>query len=121
MGAYNRVNGEACCASQLLLVDILRGKWGFKGYVVSDFGAITDIHEHHKLTKDAAESIALALHAGLDSGLDWCYGHAGEAVKRGLMSEADVDRTMRRLLMCGSVWACSIHRATGPLRRRHSK
>jgi beta-glucosidase len=50
MGAYNRTNGEPCCASKTLLQDILRDEWGFDGYVVSDCGAIQDIHAHHKVT-----------------------------------------------------------------------
>ena len=66
MGAYNRTNGEACCASETLIKNILRGKWGFDGYFVSDCGAIADIHMHHELTGSAAESAALALEAGCD-------------------------------------------------------
>ena len=54
MGAYNRVNGEACCASPTLLQDILRGQFGFTGYVVSDCGAICDINRCHQLTQDDA-------------------------------------------------------------------
>src|SRR5687767_14892955 len=50
MGAYNRTNGEVCCASQTLLVDILRGEWKFDGFVVSDCWAIKDFHENHKVT-----------------------------------------------------------------------
>ena len=52
MGAYNRINGEPCCASRLLLGDILRGAWGFTGHVVSDCGALSDIHNHHHVTRD---------------------------------------------------------------------
>ena len=51
MGAYNRTLGEPCNASQLLLVDILRGEWGFQGHVVSDCGALSDIHKTHKVTQ----------------------------------------------------------------------
>ncbi|MFW6261202.1 MAG: glycoside hydrolase family 3 protein, partial [Spirochaetota bacterium] len=53
MGAYNRTNDEACCASSLLLEQILRDEWGFEGHVVSDCGAIGDIHDYHKITKNA--------------------------------------------------------------------
>ncbi len=65
MGAYNRTNGEPCCASPLLLGEILRGEWGFTGHVVSDCGALGDIHNYHKVTKDGAETAALALDPGL--------------------------------------------------------
>ena len=50
MGAYNRTNGEVCCGSKTLLIDILRGKWGFNGYVTSDCEAIRFFHEYHKIT-----------------------------------------------------------------------
>ena len=60
MGAYNRLFGDPCCASKKLLTDILRGEFKFDGYVVSDCGAICDIHENHKITNNAAESAALA-------------------------------------------------------------
>lgn len=51
MGAYNRTNGEPCCGSRTLLLDILRKEWGFTGHVVSDCWAIKDFHENHKITK----------------------------------------------------------------------
>ncbi len=98
MGAYNRVNGEPCCASQLLLVDILRGEWGFQGHVVSDCGALDDIHLHHKVTADAVETVALALKRGCDLCCGTTYAHAKEAVDRGLITEEDIDRALGRLL-----------------------
>ena len=66
MGAYNRTNGEPCCASPTLLQDILRDQWGFDGHVVSDCGAIHDIHTYHQVTKTPAESAALAVNNGCD-------------------------------------------------------
>jgi beta-glucosidase len=99
MGAYNRTNGEPCCASQRLLADILRGEWGFKGHVVSDCGALSDIHLTHKVTRDGAESAALALRSGCDIGCDTVYAeHLAEAIERGLVTEADVDRALARTL-----------------------
>jgi beta-glucosidase len=98
MGAYNRTLGEVCCASQLLLVDILRGEWGFQGHVVSDCGALADFHNHHKVTKDAAESAAMALQYGCDLGCDVVFYEIPEAIERGLISEADVDRSLERTL-----------------------
>ena len=98
MGAYNRTLGEPCNASQLLLVDILRGEWGFQGHVVSDCGALSDIHKTHKVTKDEAESAALALKAGCDMGCDCVYDAIPEAIQRGLMVEADVDKALARTL-----------------------
>ena len=98
MGAYNRTNGEPCCASQLLLVKTLRGDWAFQGHVVSDCGALTDFHQGHKVTKDVVESAALALKAGCDLSCICTYDHLGEAIERGLITEADIDRSLGRTL-----------------------
>ncbi len=98
MGAYNRTLGEPCCGSQLLLGDILRGEWGFDGHVVSDCGALSDFHRSHKVTHDAAESAALALKMGCDIGCDQVYDELEEAIQRGLVTEADIDRSLGRTL-----------------------
>lgn len=98
MGAYNRTLGEVCCASKLLLDDILRGEWGFEGHVVSDCMALSDFHLNHKITKDAAESAALALQRGCDLGCDHVFNEIPEAINRGLITEADVDRSLERTL-----------------------
>jgi beta-glucosidase len=99
MGAYNRILNEPCCASQLLLVDILRGEWDFQGHVVSDCGALDDFHNHHKVTADAAESAALALQNGCDLAcVEAVFDEIPEAIERGLITEADVDRALERTL-----------------------
>ena len=98
MGAYNRTLDEPCCASKLLIQDILRGEWGFRGHFVSDCGALADIHLHHRVTRDAAESAALALKRGCDLGCDHIYSEIPEAIARGLLTEADVDRCLERTL-----------------------
>jgi len=98
MGAYNRTNDEPCCASELLLVKTLRGDWAFQGHVVSDCGALTDFHQGHKVTKDVVESAALALKAGCDLSCICTYDHLGEAIDRGLITEADIDRSLARTL-----------------------
>lgn len=99
MGAYNCLNGEACCGSRTLLRDILREKWGFDGYVVSDCGAIADIHKNHKLTSGMDESAALALSAGCDLNCGTVYLAVQRAVERGLLEEAQVDEAAEHLLM----------------------
>ena len=86
MGAYNRTNGEACCASELLLVDILRGEWGFQGHVVSDCWALNDLHTTHGVTADAAESAALAIRRGCDLECGQTFEYLGEALQRGLIA-----------------------------------
>jgi beta-glucosidase len=98
MGAYNRTLGEPCNGSKLLLEDILRGEWDFEGHVVSDCGALSDFHLNHKVTKDAAETVALALKRGCDMGCDHVYSEIPEAMARGLITETDVDRALARTL-----------------------
>ena len=98
MGAYNRTNDEPCCASQKLLVDILRGEWEFEGHVVSDCGALADIHDHHHVTAGAPESAALAIKHGCDLDCGGVYEQLGIAIQRGLVAEADVDLALTRVL-----------------------
>ena len=98
MGAYNRTLDEVCCASKLLIEDILRGEWNFQGHFVSDCGALSDFHLNHKVTKDVAESAALALQHGCDLGCDHVFSEIPEAIQRGLITEADVDRALERTL-----------------------
>ena len=98
MGAYNRTLDEVCCASGLLIEDILRGEWNFQGHFVSDCGALSDFHLHHKVTEDAADSAALALQRGCDLGCDHVFDEIPEAIKRGDITEAHVDRALERTL-----------------------
>jgi len=98
LGAYNRTLDEVCCASKLLIEEILRGEWNFQGHFVSDCGALSDFHLNHKITKDAAESAALALQGGCDLGCDHVFNEIPEAIERGLITEADVDRALERTL-----------------------
>jgi beta-glucosidase len=103
MGAYNRVNGEACCASPTLLQKILRDEWGFSGYVVADCGAVDDIYANHMLVKTPEEASALAVKAGCDLecgctyGIPCDYNTLEKAVQKGLLAEADIDRAVKRL------------------------
>ncbi|MDR0502241.1 MAG: glycoside hydrolase family 3 C-terminal domain-containing protein [Treponema sp.] len=98
MGAYNRTLNEACCASNLLLKDILRGRWGFKGHVVSDCWAIRDFHEYHKITKTPEESAALALNAGCDLNCGCTYPMLTVSFKQGLVTEEAINTALTRLL-----------------------
>jgi beta-glucosidase len=99
MGAYNRTNGEPCCASPTLLQKILREEWGFPGYVVSDCGAIRDIHENHKVTSTPEESAALAVKNGCDLNCGEVFGWLVGAVRQGLIEETEVDVALRRLIV----------------------
>lgn len=98
MGAYNRLEGEAACASTKLF-DILRNDWGFKGYFVSDCGAIADIWKYHKIEPDAASAAALALKEGCDLNCGSTYEALGDALKQGLIKEEDLDIAVNRLFL----------------------
>ena len=96
MGAYNRFRGQACCASSELF-EILRNEWGFKGYVVSDCGAIRDIWKYHKITPDAASAAALAVKRGCDLNCGTVYQSLTDAYAKGLITESDLDVAVKRL------------------------
>ena len=100
MVAYNRFRGEPCAASDYLINKVLRGEWGFQGLVTSDCWAITDFFEEgrHGFSDDVAQATAAAVHAGTDLNCGTSYAHIPEAVKAGLLDEADVDRSLIRLL-----------------------
>ncbi len=97
MGAYNRTNGEPCCASPTLLQKILREKWGFTGYVVSDCGAIRDIHEHHKVAETPEEASAMAVKAGCELNCGKTYVALLRAAEKKLLDEATIDQAVKRL------------------------
>lgn len=97
MAAYNRTNGEPCCASQTLLGKVLRGAWGFTGYVVSDCWAVRDLHESHGSTQTAEQSAALAVKSGCDLNCGCTYGQIPHAIELGLLQEADLDACLQRL------------------------
>ena len=98
MCAYNRTNGEPCCANKQLMTDILRGEWGFNGYVVSDCGAIYDIWHGHHFVRTEEEASALAVKAGTDLTCGSEYASLVKAVKDGLITEAQIDVSLKRLL-----------------------
>ena len=96
MGAYNRVNGEAACASSYLMGKLR--EWGFEGYFVSDCWAIRDFHEHHKITANPKESAALALKAGCDVNCGCTYENMKLAYADGLVQEEDINRACMHLM-----------------------
>ena len=97
MGAYNRTNGEPCCASRALMVDLLRGEWGFEGHYVSDCWAVRDFHENHKVTEGPQQSTALALSMGCDVNCGCTYQHLLAACKNGLIDESYIRTSAVRL------------------------
>ena len=99
MGAYNRVYGESASGSRLLLTDILRKKWGFKGHIVSDCDAVTDIWKGHHIAKTEAEACAIAIKAGLNVECGSSFKALREALDQGLLTEADIDHALKPLMM----------------------
>ena len=97
MGAYNRTNGEACCASPTLLEKTLRGEWEFDGFVVSDCTAIYDIFANHKIVGTPEEAAALAVENGCDLNCGEVYPALLGAHEQGLISESTIDQSLRRL------------------------
>ena len=100
MCAYQRLDDDPCCGSNRLLQQILRDEWGFQYLVVSDCGAVSDFHMNHKSSSDAVHGSSKAVIAGTDveCGFDYAYKSLPEAVKRGLLSEAEIDKHVIRLL-----------------------
>jgi beta-glucosidase len=106
MCAYNSINGEPACANQFLLEDQLRGKWGFRGYVVSDCGAVIDIFHGHSFKPSQPEASAISLQRGMDNECvdftfkvndDHDYKPYLDAVKQGFLKESDIDVAVTRL------------------------
>ena len=100
MCAYQRLDDDPCCGSNRLLQQILRDEWGFKYLVVSDCGAVSDFHMNHKSSSDAVHGSSKAVIAGTDveCGFDYAYKSIPEAVERGLLTEAEIDKHVIRLL-----------------------
>ena len=96
MTAYNAVNGTPATASGHLLADILRGEWGYRGFVVSDVGAVDGIVNGHHYAKTAAEGVAAAVAAGLDIGGDRNLEAAREAVLSGRIPQERLDECLVR-------------------------
>lgn len=98
MGAYNRVYGESASASQRLLIDILRKDWGFDGYVVSDCDSIEDIYRYHKIVSTPEAAAALGVKKGTELNCGRTYEALLGAVRQELISEAEIDAALIRLM-----------------------
>ncbi len=99
MGAYNRVNGELACASDFLIDEVLRKRWNFDGYLVSDCWAIKDFWEHHKVTDSPEASAALALNKGLHVNCGETYQVLGKAIQQGLTTEKQLNQVLKQQLI----------------------
>jgi beta-glucosidase len=99
MCAYNRVHGTPACANTDLLQRTLRDDWGFAGYVVSDCGAVADVYRGHRFKLNAAQASAAAVWAGTDLTCGNEYVSLVGAVRDGLITEAEIDRSVQRLFV----------------------
>ncbi|MEM2849219.1 MAG: glycoside hydrolase family 3 N-terminal domain-containing protein [Candidatus Bathyarchaeia archaeon] len=100
MAAYNSLDGVPCSCNKWLLTDILRKEWGFRGFVVSDYGSVLGLMSHHRVAGTKMEAAKKALEAGLDAELPEsdCFEHLLDLVKEGKVSEEVVDEAVRRIL-----------------------
>ena len=100
MCAYQRLDDDPCCGSTRLLQTILRDEWGFQYLVVSDCGAVSDFYSSHKSSSSPVTASAKAVLAGTDveCGYGYAYKSIPEAVKKGLLTEAEIDKHVVRLL-----------------------
>lgn len=100
MCAYNSTNSEPCCANNYLLQEVLYGKWGFKGHVVSDCWALVDFYSEngHGTVSDEVEAAALALESGVNLNCGSTYPALVEAVEKGLVNESLIDERLKPLL-----------------------
>jgi len=99
MSAYNRVNGVPNSINKMLLTDILRKEWGFKGHVVTDCGALNDVYSTHKTLPGPVETAAVAIKAGINLDCSTVLQeNAVEAVKQGLLTEKEIDNALSALL-----------------------
>ena len=97
MGAYNRVNGEPCCASKKLIENLIRKEWGFNGYYQADYAAVDDIMTGHKLTDTPEETAVWALESGCDLDCGFTYGSLVSAVEQGMILEDSIDVALKRV------------------------
>jgi beta-glucosidase len=103
MCAYSRLNGESCCGSDYLMNDLLRNRLGFKGYIVSDCGSVSDIYDGHHLVESFQEAALLALESGVDlncgRAMTFPFDELADAVGKGMVDEAQVDSAISRLML----------------------
>jgi len=101
MAAYNSLDGTPCSSNRWLLIEVLRGEWGFQGFVVSDYGSVGGIFDLHKTAATHQETAVQALQAGLEMELPNVFYYDKpllQAVQTGLISESVIDQAVRRIL-----------------------
>ncbi len=98
MSAYNALNGIPCGANHELLIDILRGEWGFNGFVTSDCGAVEDVYNKHHYVSTAAEAASISMRNGEDLNCGTVFQeYCKEAITKGFLTEAQLDSALTRV------------------------
>ncbi|MEM2319166.1 MAG: glycoside hydrolase family 3 N-terminal domain-containing protein [Candidatus Bathyarchaeia archaeon] len=105
MAAYNSLDGVPCSCNRWLLTEVLRREWGFKGFVVSDYGSVSGLITHHGVAETKGEAAKKALEAGLDVELPEsdCFEQLHDMVSEGKVPEEVVNEAVRRVLRA-KVW-----------------
>lgn len=99
MSAFNDFNNIPCTANDFLLNQLLRKKWGFKGFVVSDYNSVEELI-NHRYASDKKDAAAKALNAGLDMEMvSTCYlTYLKELIQEGKVKESVLNTAVRRIL-----------------------
>ena len=100
MPSYNEIDGVPAHSNQFLLQQVLREEWGFKGYVFSDYGGLSQLYNFHKVAKTPADAALMGITAGVDleASRPDVYTHLAELVKSGKIKEPQIDRAVARIL-----------------------
>lgn len=100
MPSYNEVDGMPAHSNRWLLTDVLRGEWGFGGYVFTDYGGLSQLHNFHHVAADASEAAVMGINAGVDleAARPDAYARLSDLVKAGKVKEEQIDTAVRRIL-----------------------
>lgn len=100
MPSYNEVDGMPAHSNRWLLTDVLRGEWGFGGYVFTDYGGLSQLHNFHHVAADASEAAVMGINAGVDleAARPDAYARLSDLVKAGKVNEEQIDTAVRRIL-----------------------
>jgi beta-xylosidase len=102
MPAYHDIDGQPCTSSRFLVQELLRGRWGFRGLIVADYEAVSQLCFDHRVARDMAEASALAVKAGMDVELPGFASFSSglrEALDRGLLEMDEIDTAVLRGLV----------------------
>lgn len=100
MPSYNEVDGMPAHSNRWLLTDVLRGEWGFGGYIFTDYGGLSQLHNFHHVAADASEAAVMGINAGVDleAARPDAYARLSDLVKAGKVNEEQIDTAVRRIL-----------------------